>query len=141
MVRPGLSGVPRQRPMLFVGNHQTYALDIGPMVEAIIKECDILPRGLAHPAIWAVCCCHLQSMLLGQGNRINSVIGVPLSSNPNQSMSMNFIRRTSISRDVAGQQSKSKTTLDLSACDVVSYWQRLPTVLAKNGSIDDPMLL
>ena len=56
LVRPGLSGVPRRRPMLFVGNHQTYALDIGPMVEAIIKECDILPRGLAHPAIWAVRC-------------------------------------------------------------------------------------
>ena len=70
VVRPGLSGVPRRRPMLFVGNHQTYALDIGPMVEAIIKECDILPRGLAHPAIWAVCCQQFHSVLLGQGSRI-----------------------------------------------------------------------
>lgn len=46
--------------MLFVGNHQTYALDIGPLVEALIKERGIFPRGLAHPAIWAVSpSCHL----------------------------------------------------------------------------------
>ena len=53
-IRRGLSGVEHKRPMLFVGNHQTYALDIGPLVEALIKERGIFPRGLAHPAIWAV---------------------------------------------------------------------------------------
>lgn len=54
VVRQGLQGVPQKRPMLFVGNHQTYALDIGPLVETLIKERGIFPRGLAHPAIWAV---------------------------------------------------------------------------------------
>jgi len=54
VVRQGLEGVPRRRPILFVGNHQTYALDIGPLVESLIRERQIFPRGLAHPAIWAV---------------------------------------------------------------------------------------
>lgn len=54
VVRRGFSGVPHDRPMLFVGNHQTYALDIGPLVEALIRDRQIFPRGLAHPAIWAV---------------------------------------------------------------------------------------
>lgn len=40
--------------MLFVGNHQTYALDIGFLVEQLVKERGIMPRGLAHPAIFAV---------------------------------------------------------------------------------------
>ena len=44
------------RPMLFVGNHQTYALDIGFLVEQLVKERGIMPRGLAHPAIFAVRC-------------------------------------------------------------------------------------
>jgi len=40
--------------MLFVGNHQTYALDVGFLVEALVKERGIMPRGLAHPAIFGV---------------------------------------------------------------------------------------
>lgn len=54
VVRQGLSAVPHDRPMLFVGNHQTYALDIGPLIETLIKERQIFARGLAHPALWAV---------------------------------------------------------------------------------------
>ena len=54
VTRQGLQGVPQRRPMLFVGNHQTYALDIGPLVAKLIEDREIFPRGLAHPAIWAV---------------------------------------------------------------------------------------
>ena len=50
----GLGAIPDARPMLFVGNHQTYALDIGFLVEQLVKERGIMPRGLAHPAIFAV---------------------------------------------------------------------------------------
>ena len=42
------------RPLLFVGNHQTYALDIGFVVEGLLKATGILPRGLAHPVIFEV---------------------------------------------------------------------------------------
>ncbi|CAL8462015.1 g1546 [Coccomyxa elongata] len=49
----GLGALPAARPMLFVGNHQTFALDLGIMVEQIVREVGILPRGLAHPAIFA----------------------------------------------------------------------------------------
>ena len=50
----GLAGVPNDRPMLLVGNHQTFALDLGIFVEQIVRECGFLPRGLAHPAIFSV---------------------------------------------------------------------------------------
>jgi len=50
----GLAGVPNDRPMLLVGNHQTFALDLGLFVEQIVRERGFLPRGLAHPAIFAV---------------------------------------------------------------------------------------
>ena len=50
----GLGGIPDDRPLLFVGNHQTFALDLGMMVEELIRERNILPRGLAHPAIFGV---------------------------------------------------------------------------------------
>lgn len=42
--------------MLLVGNHQTFALDLGLMVEQIVRERGFLPRGLAHPAIFGVRC-------------------------------------------------------------------------------------
>ncbi|KAK9838483.1 hypothetical protein WJX81_002279 [Elliptochloris bilobata] len=51
-VQRGLGAIPDARPMLFVGNHQTYALDIGFLVETLVKERGIMPRGLAHPAIF-----------------------------------------------------------------------------------------
>lgn len=51
----GLSDLPSpgQRPVIFVGNHQSLALDMGIFVEEILKERGILLRGLAHPAIFA----------------------------------------------------------------------------------------
>lgn len=50
----GLSGIPDDRPMLFVGNHQTFALDLGIFMEQILREKRMLLRGLAHPAIFSV---------------------------------------------------------------------------------------
>lgn len=37
------------------GNHQTYALDIGFLVEGLLREAGVMPRGLAHPVIFEVC--------------------------------------------------------------------------------------
>eukprot|EP00890_Picochlorum_soloecismus_P004874 jgi/Picsp_1/5388/NSC_02748-R1_protein len=44
---------PGERPILFVGNHQTLALDMAIMCEEILRERNIMLRGLAHPAIFA----------------------------------------------------------------------------------------
>lgn len=44
------------RPVLYVGNHQTLALDIGFIIEDVLRERGILLRGLAHPAVFGVRC-------------------------------------------------------------------------------------
>ena len=50
----GLDGIPTDaRPILFIGNHQLMALDMGVLVEELYREKDILMRGLAHPAIFS----------------------------------------------------------------------------------------
>ena len=50
----GLGALPPDRPILFVGNHQFYALDIGILIEEFLRKKDMLPRGLAHPVIFGV---------------------------------------------------------------------------------------
>ncbi|CAM9453397.1 unnamed protein product [Chrysoparadoxa australica] len=55
----GLGAIPDKdpnKPVLFVGNHQTLAMDISLVVDGIYKEKGMLVRGLAHPVL-----------LLGQG--------------------------------------------------------------------------
>merc|ERR1712232_837082 len=51
--RFGLSGIPNPaevgRPVVFVGNHQLLALDLGPMLREFFVELGFAPRGLAHP--------------------------------------------------------------------------------------------
>jgi len=51
--RFGLDGVPDPaeigRPVIFVGNHQLLALDLGPLVREFLIEKGFAPRGLAHP--------------------------------------------------------------------------------------------
>ena len=42
------------RPIIFVGNHQTFALDTGIMLEGMVNQAGILPRGLTHPAVFQV---------------------------------------------------------------------------------------
>ncbi|EFN58302.1 hypothetical protein CHLNCDRAFT_142297 [Chlorella variabilis] len=49
----GLGQIPEGRPLLLVGNHQTLALDLGVITEQFLKEQGVLPRGLAHPVIFA----------------------------------------------------------------------------------------
>lgn len=39
----------KSRPLLFVGNHQTFALDLTLVVNGILEESGLLVRGLAHP--------------------------------------------------------------------------------------------
>eukprot|EP00232_Nephroselmis_pyriformis_P021879 CAMPEP_0182856028 /NCGR_PEP_ID=MMETSP0034_2-20130328/2193_1 /TAXON_ID=156128 /ORGANISM="Nephroselmis pyriformis, Strain CCMP717" /LENGTH=728 /DNA_ID=CAMNT_0024987063 /DNA_START=30 /DNA_END=2216 /DNA_ORIENTATION=- len=45
----GLDGFPEGRPILLVGNHQTFAPDMPPLIGEFVREKGILPRGLAHP--------------------------------------------------------------------------------------------
>lgn len=51
-VAQGLGAIPEGRPVLFVGNHQLYALDTGIMIEELLREKGILLRGLAHPVVF-----------------------------------------------------------------------------------------
>lgn len=54
----GLDNVPLprdlgySRPVVFVGNHQSLALDMGIFIEEVLKERAVMLRGLAHPAIF-----------------------------------------------------------------------------------------
>lgn len=47
----GFAGIPSDRPVLFVGNHQTLAPDTGLLVEELLREKGMLLRGLAHPSV------------------------------------------------------------------------------------------
>lgn len=52
----GLGALPmpgQDRPILFVGNHQSLALDMGVFCEELLKTRGIMLRGLAHPAIFS----------------------------------------------------------------------------------------
>jgi hypothetical protein len=49
----GLGGIPDTRPLLLVGNHQLFAADMYPMIAEFVKEKGVLPRGLAHPVVFA----------------------------------------------------------------------------------------
>ena len=46
-----MDGIPDDRPILFVGNHPLMALDMKMLVYGLLKDKDILVRGLAHPAV------------------------------------------------------------------------------------------
>lgn len=50
----GLGGIPTStRPLLLIGNHQLFAADMYPMIQEFVQELGILPRGLAHPVVFA----------------------------------------------------------------------------------------
>lgn len=56
-VHQGLEHLPvgdGSRPVLYVANHQTLALDIGFVIEDVLRAKGRLLRGLAHPAVFAV---------------------------------------------------------------------------------------
>lgn len=48
----GLDHLPKDRPLIFVSNHQTLALDLGFLISGLLEEGGILARGLAHPSIF-----------------------------------------------------------------------------------------
>jgi len=51
----GLDGVPDgtdSKPLLFVGNHQLLALDLGLFIAEFVKKKDYIPRGLAFPGVF-----------------------------------------------------------------------------------------
>ncbi len=48
-VEQGLSNIPTDRPVLFVGNHLYYGLDLRPVVLELLKQRNLLARGLASP--------------------------------------------------------------------------------------------
>ena len=52
----GLDAVPAwrgtgNRPVLLVGNHQTFAPDLGFLVDEFLKQKNVCVRGLAHPVV------------------------------------------------------------------------------------------
>lgn len=53
-MQQGCGAIPLDRPLLLVSNHQTYALDIGPLIEGLLRQTGLLPRGLTHPAVFQV---------------------------------------------------------------------------------------
>lgn len=53
-MQEGCGGIPLDRPLLLVSNHQTFALDIGILIEGLLRQTGLLPRGLTHPAVFQV---------------------------------------------------------------------------------------
>ncbi|KAL2623009.1 hypothetical protein R1flu_003214 [Riccia fluitans] len=52
-VVPDLSKIPvSKKPLIFIGNHFLYGLDMGFVWGQLVKERHVLPRGLAHPVIF-----------------------------------------------------------------------------------------
>lgn len=48
----GVDAIRDERPMIFVGPHQLFALDLGIIIDEMLKEKNMLLRGLAHSAIF-----------------------------------------------------------------------------------------
>lgn len=48
----GLTGIPQDGPVLFVGYHMLMGLELTPLVGEIIRERNIVVRGIAHPALF-----------------------------------------------------------------------------------------
>lgn len=48
----GLDGVPDEGPVLLVGIHTLYGLELHPLYEAFLREKNIIIRGMAHPILF-----------------------------------------------------------------------------------------
>ncbi|KAG0452628.1 hypothetical protein HPP92_025292 [Vanilla planifolia] len=48
----GLTGIPSDGPVLFVGNHMLMGYELGPLVISFLRERNIHLRGIAHPFIF-----------------------------------------------------------------------------------------
>ncbi|XP_021282982.1 acyltransferase-like protein At1g54570, chloroplastic [Herrania umbratica] len=48
----GLAGVPNEGPVLFVGYHMLMGLELSCLIEAFLREKNIMLRGIAHPELF-----------------------------------------------------------------------------------------
>lgn len=48
----GLGGVPNEGPVLLVGYHMLLGLELSSLVEAFLREKNIMVRGMAHPMLF-----------------------------------------------------------------------------------------
>ncbi|XP_020254801.1 acyltransferase-like protein At1g54570, chloroplastic [Asparagus officinalis] len=48
----GLAGVPDEGPVLLVGYHMLYGLELDPLYEAFLREKNVIVRGMAHPILF-----------------------------------------------------------------------------------------
>lgn len=48
----GLSGIPSEGPVLYVGYHMLLGLELAPLIARIYSERGILVRGVAHPMMF-----------------------------------------------------------------------------------------
>jgi hypothetical protein len=51
-VEEGLSNIPTDRPVLFVGNHLYFGVELSLVVGELLKQRNLLVRGLAHPFLF-----------------------------------------------------------------------------------------
>lgn len=51
-VQQGLHNIPNDRPVLFVGNHMYFGLDMTLIIYKVFKERGLMIRGLAHPLLF-----------------------------------------------------------------------------------------
>jgi 1-acyl-sn-glycerol-3-phosphate acyltransferase len=51
-VEQGLSNIPTDRPVLFVGNHLYFGVELSLVVGELLKQRNLLVRGLAHPFLF-----------------------------------------------------------------------------------------
>jgi pimeloyl-ACP methyl ester carboxylesterase/1-acyl-sn-glycerol-3-phosphate acyltransferase len=51
-VQQGLHNIPNDRPVLFVGNHMYFGLDMTLIIYKVFKERGLMIRGLAHPVLF-----------------------------------------------------------------------------------------
>ncbi|XP_073123469.1 phytyl ester synthase 1, chloroplastic-like isoform X2 [Henckelia pumila] len=49
----GLSGVPREGPVMLVGYHMLMGLEIFPLIAEFLRERGIMVRGIAHPSLFS----------------------------------------------------------------------------------------
>jgi hypothetical protein len=52
----GLAGLPTGRPLLIIGNHQTFAPDLPMLIQGVLEQRGVLIRGLTHPAAFMQGC-------------------------------------------------------------------------------------
>ncbi|KAK2666066.1 hypothetical protein Ddye_004640 [Dipteronia dyeriana] len=71
----GLSGIPSEGPVLFVGNHMLLGFELIPMITQFIIEKNILLRGISHPLLFV----NMRDRFEGAFDLLRLMGAVPLS--------------------------------------------------------------